>query len=80
VGKEAGAAMPVDELRETMRNVGLQIEKAFRIAADQMQEAFKTAKENIHQSTGTTSITCASCGQKNSKDSVYCCNCGKKLK
>lgn len=79
-GKEAGAPIPVDDLRRTFRKVGKEMEKAFQTAVEEMQEAFKTAKDTIRESTSKGTVICSNCGERNSVSSIYCHNCGKKLR
>jgi predicted amidophosphoribosyltransferase len=81
-GKAAKAMYPSEQLRDTFYQVGLELEKAFTIAAKETQAAFKKVSENVQQKTASNSqetIICSSCGTKNISGSVYCHNCGKKV-
>jgi predicted amidophosphoribosyltransferase len=55
------------------------MEKAFSIAAKEMQKAFKTAGENIRKSTVKKTIICSACGEKSETNATFCHSCGKKL-
>jgi len=78
-GAEAGASAPLDEMRETLAKMGQEIEKAFQIVAKEIQEAFKTARENVRQSTNREPIVCTNCGEKNMPNASFCTKCGKQL-
>ena len=77
-GMEAGAALPVDEMKETFEKIGQEIQKAFTIASKEIDKAFKTARENIRQTTAPK-IECKNCGTVNANDASFCYKCGKKL-
>ena len=51
VGKNAKAMYPSDELRDAFYQVGLELEKAFTMAARETQSAFKKVSENMQQKT-----------------------------
>jgi uncharacterized membrane protein YvbJ len=87
-GKNAKAMYPSDELRGALYQVGMELEKAFNIAAKETQAAFKRVSEEVKQkqpnpsaSTGSTQdiVVCPKCGTKNSTGSVFCSNCGARL-
>lgn len=79
-GSETNAPAPSDEMREAFTKMGIELEKAFNIAAKEIHTAFQTARENIQKSVNKEPVTCANCGEKNPGDAVYCFKCGKKLK
>lgn len=74
---------PSDELRDAFYQVGLELEKAFTMAARETQSAFKKVSENMQQKTSASStqgpIVCSSCGTKNVSDAIFCNNCGAKV-
>jgi len=78
-GVEAGASVPVEELRVAFAKMGQEMEKAFRTAAKEIETAFRTVREDVRESKGRATVLCSECGQKNSGDASYCFNCGKKL-
>jgi uncharacterized membrane protein YvbJ len=79
VRTQAGVSTPSDEIRETLARMGKEMEKAFTIAAQEVQEAFRTARENIRQTAGKEEAKCPNCGEKSASDDEYCGKCGKKL-
>jgi len=78
-GVEAGAASPSDEIRESLSRMGKEMEKAFTIAAKEVHEAFKTARDNLRQTPQKEDVKCVDCGETNSSDDKYCGKCGRKL-
>ena len=85
-GKTAKAMYPSDELRDAFYQVGVELEKAFTMAARETQSAFKKVSENMQQKTTTTQQTtgqnatvCTSCGTKNVSGAAFCYSCGKKV-
>ena len=85
-GKEAKVAYPSDELRETLYHVGVELEKAFTIAAKETQAAFQKVRENMKQKSDSTQqtpsgevIVCPRCGTKNPESSIFCHNCGTRI-
>jgi ribosomal protein L40E len=83
-GKTAKAMYPSDELRDAFYQVGIELEKAFTMAAKETQSAFKKVSENMQQKTSATSnsqgpVVCSSCGTKNVSGAVFCNNCGTKI-
>ena len=81
-GKTAKAMYPSDELRDTFYQVGLELEKAFTIAAKETQAAFKKVSENMQQKTASNpqgTVVCSTCGTKNVTGAVFCHNCGGKV-
>lgn len=86
VGKTAKAMYPSDELRDAFYQVGVELEKAFTVAARETQSAFKKVSENMQQKTTTTqqatgqnSVVCSSCGTKNVSGAAFCYSCGTKV-
>jgi len=83
-GKTAKAMYPSDELRDAFYQVGLELEKAFTMAARETRSAFKKVSENMQQKTSTSSnsqgpVVCSSCGTKNVSGAVFCNSCGTKI-
>jgi uncharacterized Zn finger protein (UPF0148 family) len=82
-GKSANAAYPSDELRDAFYQVGLELERAFTLAAREMHAAFKKATETIHQNTSKAAaqgtVICPKCGTQNMTGSIFCSNCGTRI-
>ena len=73
---------PSEELRDAFYQVGLELEKAFTMAARETQSAFKKVSENMQQKTAPNTqgtIVCSSCGTKNVSGAVFCHSCGGKV-
>jgi predicted amidophosphoribosyltransferase len=79
-GVETNVSGPSDELKDSFAKMSRELEKAFSVAAKEISSAFQTASENIQKSVHKEQLTCPNCGEKNPSDSVFCYNCGKKLK
>ena len=77
-GREANAVYPTDELRNAFYRVGIELERAFTIAARETNAAIKKASANVQQKP-EQEIVCPSCGTKNVSGSIFCVNCGVKL-
>ena len=77
--------IPSDELRDAFYKVGIELERAFNMAARETQAAFKKASENMQQKTSSNyanaqgSVVCTSCGANNVSGSVFCHSCGTKV-
>jgi uncharacterized membrane protein YvbJ len=84
-GKEANVPYPSDEIRDAFYRVGIELEKAFTIAARETHAAIKRARENMQQKpeSATTAqegtVACPKCGTKNLSDSIFCNNCGTRI-
>ncbi len=79
-GKAAKAVYPADELRDAFYQVGIELERAFNIAARETHAAIQRARENMQQKPAQPqTVTCPKCGTKNPYGSVFCHNCGTKL-
>ncbi|MGE5533044.1 MAG: zinc-ribbon domain-containing protein [Ignavibacteria bacterium] len=82
-GKAAKAAYPADEIRDAFYQVGIELEKAFTIAARETHSAFKKVSEDLQgkqsASKSQDSVTCPKCGAKNATSSIFCYNCGSKI-
>jgi ribosomal protein L40E len=81
-GKSAKAMYPSDELRDAFYQVGLELEKAFTLAAKETQAAFKKVSENVQQKPASSpqgKVICTSCGSKNVSGAVFCHSCGAKV-
>lgn len=81
IGKASKAAYPADELRDAFYNVGIELERAFNIAAHETHQAILKARENMQQKPASAqgTVVCSSCGTKNVSGAVFCNNCGTKL-
>lgn len=84
-GKTENVAYPVDELKEALERAGVELEKAFIIAARETKAAIKKVKENMQESKTTNSekiknnLACPHCKAENVQNAVFCYNCGKKI-
>ena len=84
-GKNAKASDPSGEIQDALYRVGIELERAFTIAAHETHVALKKAKDNMQQKTTSTQATpeevavCPNCGTKNALGAVFCNNCGKRI-
>jgi uncharacterized membrane protein YvbJ len=84
-GKNAKASYPSDEIQDAFYRVGIELERAFTIAAHETHAALKKARDNMQQKTTPTqpttedSVVCPDCGTKNVIGAVFCNNCGKRI-
>ena len=86
-GKAAKATYPADELRDTFYQVGIELEKAFTVAAKETRAAFKKVSEEFQKKSDSSqqaassegAVTCPKCGAKNLSGSIFCSNCGARL-
>jgi uncharacterized membrane protein YvbJ len=83
-GADANARYPADVMmREAFTKMGVELERAFNMAAAEMHNAYQKVKENSNQKTADSSqeaaVVCSSCNSKNQAGSIYCRNCGNKL-
>ena len=81
-GKSANAPYPSDELRDAFYHVGIELERAFNIAAHETHAAIKKARENMQQKPASAqqeTVVCPSCGTKNLYGAIFCSNCGKRI-
>jgi ribosomal protein L40E len=73
------AASPSDELRESLSKMSRELEKAFNIAAKEVNDAFQKARNNVQVSIYKEPKICPNCGEKNPSKAEYCFKCGTKL-
>lgn len=86
-GKDAKASYPSDELQDAFYRVGVELERAFTIAAHETQAALKRARDSMQQKTAATAptatqegtVVCPKCGAKNIAGSIFCNNCGTRI-
>ena len=82
-GKAAKATYPADEIRDAFYQVGIELEKAFNIAARETHSAFKKVSEDLQgkpsSASSQGSVACSNCGTKNPSGSVFCYNCGSRI-
>ncbi len=76
-GKSANVKFHSDELRE----VGIELEKAFTTAAQEIRQAFQKKESNKNSDDAQTKaiITCQKCEAKNEAGAIFCYSCGNKL-
>jgi len=79
--RSANVVYPSDELRDAFYSVGIELEKAFSIAARETHSAIQKAKENWQQKPVQQSetVACTQCSTKNPSGSVFCNKCGAKI-
>jgi uncharacterized OB-fold protein len=79
-GRTSNAVYPADELRDVFYSVGIELEKAFNLAAREMHAAIQRARENFQQKpVQQQTVACPKCGSKNAPDSIFCNNCGTRI-
>lgn len=81
-GKASNATYPSDELRDAFFQVGIELERAFSMAAHETHAAIKKANKNMQQKTASNTqgpAVCTSCGTKNVSGAVFCINCGNRV-
>ncbi len=85
-GKAAKVVYPPDELRDTFYQVGIELEKAFTMAARETHAAFKKVSEEFQQKPASSqqastqgTVACPSCGTLNPSGALFCSKCGTKL-
>ena len=79
-GRTANVVYPSDELREAFNTVGIELEKAFNLAARETHAAFQNAKENWQQKPmRVETVACPKCSSKNPSGSVFCNSCGTRI-
>lgn len=79
-GKSANALYPTDQLTDAFYNVGLELEKAFNLAAQETHTAIQKARESWQTKTpDAQTVTCPKCGAKNPQGAVFCSSCGARI-
>lgn len=78
-GLQENAPSPSDELKDAFYKVGLELERAFNIAARETHAAYVKARENMQKTSQPEPVICSNCGTKNPSKSIFCSNCGKKI-
>ncbi len=76
-GRNAGAAGPLEDVRQTLAKVGEEIGRTFTVVAQQAQKAFAEASSELKQKLASTK--CQHCGAENPVSSRFCEACGKSL-
>jgi uncharacterized membrane protein YvbJ len=79
-GKAAKATYPTDELQDAFYQVGIELERAFTIAARETHQAILKARDNWQQKQAQPqTVTCPKCSTKNPVGSVFCISCGTRF-
>jgi uncharacterized membrane protein YvbJ len=84
-GKASNVSYPADELRDVFYKVGIELERAFNLAARETQAAFKKVSENMQQKTASNhantqgSVVCTSCGANNVSGTIFYRSCGIRI-
>jgi len=63
-GKAAKAIYPSDQLRGAFYQVGIELEKAFNMAARETHSVIQKVKENWQQTAPQQTVTCSKCSQR----------------
>ena len=79
VGAEKGISIPMDEVREGLSEIGVEIERALREAGREISKAFNEVREGVRDETDGRPLVCPDCGEKNRRSAKYCFKCGKPL-
>jgi ribosomal protein L40E len=80
VGKAAKATYPSDELQDAFYQVGIELERAFTLAARETHQAILKARDNLQQKQAQrATVACSKCNAKNPVGSVFCYSCGARL-
>jgi ribosomal protein L40E len=66
-------------MKESFTRMSQEMERAFVIASRELQNAFRTARDNIQKNVSREPIICSNCGEKNPYNATYCTKCGKSL-
>lgn len=78
-GRASKALYPSDQLSDAFYSVGLELEKAFNLAAKETHAAIQKARENLLRPGEQPTVVCPKCGSKNPSGSIFCNNCGSKI-
>ncbi|MGO8805220.1 MAG: zinc-ribbon domain-containing protein [Candidatus Bathyarchaeia archaeon] len=79
-GKAAKAVYPSDQLTDAFYTVGLELEKAFTLAARETHAALKRVSDDLQQKTRQTqTVACTKCNSQNAAGAVFCVSCGAKI-
>jgi rRNA maturation endonuclease Nob1 len=79
-GRAAKVVYPSDELRDAFYKVGLELERAFNIAARETHAAIQKAAANMQgKPVQQEPVVCSSCSTKNAYGSIFCNNCGTRI-
>jgi membrane protease subunit (stomatin/prohibitin family) len=79
-GKAANAVYPSDQLTDAFYMVGVELEKAFTLAARETHAAIQKAKEDLRQKPARQqTAACPKCNSKNPSGAIFCYNCGARI-
>ena len=71
---------PSDELRDAFYKAGLELERAFTIAARETHAALQKAAANVQGKPAKQEpIICPKCSARNVYGSIFCNNCGTRI-
>jgi len=71
---------PFGELGDAFYSLGVELEKAFTIAAKETHDALQKAKENLQQNPlWSDTVVCSKCTAKNPSNAVFCNSCGNRI-
>ena len=79
-GKASKVLYPSDQFTDAFYSVGVELERAFTIAAQETHAAIQRATGNVQQKPADQqAVVCPKCGSKNAVGSVFCVNCGSRI-
>ncbi len=78
-GKAAKVVYPADQLTDAFYSVGVELERAFTLAAKETHAAIKKAREDLGGNPSQPTVTCPKCNSKNPTGAVFCNNCGARI-
>ena len=78
-GRSANVLYPTDRLTDAFYSVGLELEKALKLAARETDAAFRKARENLQTKPAEQTVACSKCSSKNQSGAVFCTTCGSKV-
>jgi uncharacterized membrane protein YvbJ len=79
-GKAANVALPSGAWKDTLAEIGEELNKAFVVASKEIEKAFMMAKEEIRKATSQETVACPNCGEKNFANALFCNDCGAKIR
>lgn len=79
-GVETNVPDHSDEVKAALNKMSIELEKAFSVAAKEINAAFQAASGNIQKTLKKEKIVCSNCGEKNPNNAIFCYKCGKKIK
>ncbi len=66
-------------MTDAFYSVGIELEKAFNLAARETHAAIQKAREDLRQKPAQQTMDCPKCNSKNPWGAIYCASCGAKI-